>query len=81
MKFKAIPIHPLYEYRITRNMTQADLSDLLHVSRAHISAIERGIHYPSLKLAQVIEQVTSGFVSAEACFAFADAMNAKPSKR
>lgn len=80
MTFKNIPIHPLYEYRITRNMTQADLSALLHVSRAHISAIERGIHYPSSKLAQSIEQATSGFVPASACFAFADAMNAKPAK-
>lgn len=41
----------LKELRADRNMTQADLADLLDVSRQTVNAIEKGKFDPSLPLA------------------------------
>lgn len=45
------------EYRLKRNMTQAELADLVHVRRETISLLEAGKYNPSLKLATKIAKV------------------------
>ncbi len=47
----------LREIRATRSLSQADLGDLLSVSRQTINAIENGRHDPSLPLAFAIAAV------------------------
>lgn len=44
----------LKQYRIDNNLTQEQLADILHVSRAAISKYETGRSYPSIEILQDI---------------------------
>ncbi|ADU66036.1 helix-turn-helix transcriptional regulator [Desulfurispirillum indicum] len=80
MSSKKSPIHPLYQYRVFRDLTQEHIAKSIGVSRAHISGIERGTHVPSKKLAQAIEQATIGVVKAEDILLFHDHYSEENSK-
>lgn len=45
------------EFRLSRNMTQAQLAELVNVEPKHISCIERGKNYPSAELLDRIATV------------------------
>ncbi|MBB5020963.1 helix-turn-helix transcriptional regulator [Desulfurispira natronophila] len=74
-KSSSLPIHPLYKYRVFRDLTQEHIAKTLGVSRAHISGIERGTHVPSPKLAQAIEQATIGAVRADEVLLYSQQLN------
>lgn len=58
-------------YRALHKLTQADLAEKLEVSRANISAIEKGHYDPSLRLAFKLARFFE--VSIEDLFVYKDA--------
>lgn len=60
----------LKEYRVSRNLKQDELADLVGVRRETIIRLERGQYNPSLKLAMDLAKVFQ--VSVEELFVFSE---------
>lgn len=59
-----LPGNALRDYRLSRGMNSAALAEMIGVTQSSISRIERGLHTPSLALAERIRKATNGAIQA-----------------